>query len=298
MEEVSGRVAFITGGASGVGFGMAKTFLAAGMKVVIADVRRDHLDEATAALAGSGELHAIELDVTDRAGWAAAADETERVFGNVHVLCNNAGINLFTDIAEASYEDWDWVLGVNLGGVVNGVVTFVPRIKAHGEGGHVVNTASMAAFRANSGIAGIYTASKFGVRGLSHALWKSLDPHGIGVSVLCPALVNSRIHESDQNRPAHLGRGLPGTDPDFATRLAELHESAGMPPEEVGEKVLRAIRRNDYYIFTHPEFRDGLQEACDEIMAAVPVDEVVPPERMALYERMRSGGPAVPPRSA
>ena len=143
MRDVEGKVAFITGGGSGVGLGMAKVFRAAGMKVAIADIRDDHLEEATAEL--GGDVLAIRLDVTDREAFARAADETERALGNVHVLCNNAGINLFNDIAEATYQDWDWVLGVNLGGVVNGVVTFVPRIKAHGEGGHVVNTASMAA---------------------------------------------------------------------------------------------------------------------------------------------------------
>lgn len=292
MEEVSGKVAFITGGASGVGWGMAKTFLEAGMKVVIADIRRDHLDEALGTLSPLGEVHAIQLDVTDREGFAAAADEAESVFGNVHVVCLNAGINLFRDIADSTYEDWDWILGVNLGGVVNGVVTFVPRLRAHGEGGHIVNTASMAAFRAASGVAGVYTASKFGVRGVSEALRKSLEPHGIGVSVLCPALVNSRIHESDENRPEHLGKGLPGNDPEFVERLAHLHVSAGMPPEEVGEKVLRAIRRNDFYILTHPESKEPLEESCREILAAVP-DEPIPPERLEVVKRMREGRGAV-----
>jgi len=149
MRDVAGKTAFITGGGSGVGFGMAKAFTAAGMNVVIADLRQDHLDEAMRGLS-SAQAHPIRVDVTDRAAMAAAADETERVFGKVHVLCNNAGINLFNDIGEASYDDWDWILGVNLGGVVNGIQSFVPRIKAHGEGGHVVNTASMAAFIASA----------------------------------------------------------------------------------------------------------------------------------------------------
>src|SRR5580765_8551216 len=117
MRDVEGKVAFITGGGSGVGLGMAKVFHAAGMKVAIADIRDDHLEEATAEL--GGDVLAIRLDVTDREAFARAADETERVLGNVHVLCNNAGINLFNDIAAATYQDWDWVLGVNLGGVVN-----------------------------------------------------------------------------------------------------------------------------------------------------------------------------------
>jgi NAD(P)-dependent dehydrogenase (short-subunit alcohol dehydrogenase family) len=293
MEEIEGKVAFVTGGASGVGFGMAKTFLGAGMKVVIADIRDDHLERATRELANAGErLHALRLDVTDRVAFARAADEAESVFGNVHVVCNNAGINLFTDIADSTYDDWDWILGVNLGGVVNGVVTFVPRLKAHGEPAHVVNTASMAAFAARSGVAGVYTASKFAVRGLSEALRRSLEPHGIGVSVLCPALVNSRIHESGLTRPERLTRDATADSEPFLSRLGELHVSTGMPPEEVGEKVLRAIRRNDFYILTHPEVRESLQESCDAIMAAV-LDEPVPPERLALLERMRAGRGAV-----
>ncbi len=283
MEEVAGKVAFVTGGASGVGLGMAKAFSAAGMKVVIADIRQDHLDDAMAQLAG--EVHPVRVDVTDREAMARAADETERVFGKVHVVCNNAGINLFNDIGSATYQDWDWVLGVNLGGVVNGVVTFVPRIKAHGEGGHVVNTASMASFVSGPG-AGIYTASKFAVRGLSEALRWSLRPHGIGVSVLCPGLVKSAIYESDKIRPAHLSTDVTPADREFMRILPQVHE-AGMAPEEVGEKVLRAIVRNDFYIFTHPEFREELREIFDEALAAIP-DEPAPADRLAFEDGRRA----------
>jgi NAD(P)-dependent dehydrogenase (short-subunit alcohol dehydrogenase family) len=286
MRDVEGRVAFITGGGSGVGLGMAKAFVAAGMRVAIADIRADHLEEALAKL-GDG-AHAIELDVTDREAFARAADETERVLGNVHVLCNNAGINLFNDIADATYQDWDWVLGVNLGGVVNGVVTFVPRIKAHGERGHVVNTASMAAFVAGPG-AGIYTTAKFAVHGLSDALRWSLLPHGIGVSMVCPGLVKSKIYESDRIRPAELSTDTTPADPEFMQILPGLHE-AGMEPDEIGEKVLRAIRNNDFYVFTHPDHRDELRAIYDEIMAAVP-DEPVPPERREV-EDLRLAGKA------
>src|SRR5262245_58687467 len=224
MQDVEGRVAFITGGGSGVGLGMARAFVAAGMKVAVADVRADHLEDATAGL--GGDVHAIRLDVTDREAFARAADETERVFGNVHVVCLNAGINLFNDIAEATFQDWDWVLGVNLGGVVNGVVTFVPRMKAHGEGGHVVTTASMAAFIAGPG-AGIYTTAKFGVLGLSDSLRWSLREHGIGVSVVCPGLVKSKIYESDLIRPAELSTDVTPADAEFMSILPGRH-GAGM----------------------------------------------------------------------
>jgi NADP-dependent 3-hydroxy acid dehydrogenase YdfG len=276
--------AFITGGGSGVGFGMAKAFCGAGMNVVIADIRRDHLDQAMSSFSGRN-VHAVQVDVTDRAAMARAADETERVFGKVHVVCNNAGINLFNDIGEATYDDWDWILGVNLGGVVNGVRTFVPRIKSHGEGGHVVNTASMAAFIA-SARAGIYCASKFAVRGMSEALRGSLLPHRIGVSVLCPGLVKSAIYESEQIRPAHLSAEATRTDPQFLERLAQVHE-AGMAPEEIGEKVLRAIRRNDFYIFSHPEFKEELRAIFDEALNALPTEEV-PAARLAFEEGRRA----------
>jgi NAD(P)-dependent dehydrogenase (short-subunit alcohol dehydrogenase family) len=283
MRDVEGKVAFITGGGSGVGLGMAQAFVAAGMRVAIADIREDHLEAASAELGEAA--HAIRVDVTDRAAFARAADEAERVLGKVHVLCNNAGINLFNDIAEATYQDWDWVLGVNLGGVVNGVVTFVPRIKAHGEGGHVVNTASMAAFIAGPG-AGIYTTAKFAVHGLSDALRWSLLPHGIGVSMVCPGLVKSKIYESDLIRPPELSTDVTPADEEFMRILPGLHD-AGMAPEEVGEKVLRAIRRNDFYVFTHPDHRDELQEIFDETLAAFP-DEPVPADRREVEEGRRS----------
>jgi NAD(P)-dependent dehydrogenase (short-subunit alcohol dehydrogenase family) len=284
MRDVEGKVAFITGGGSGVGLGMAKAFVAAGMRVAIADVRADHLEEATAVLGDS--VHAIQLDVTDREGFARAADETERALGNVGVLCNNAGINLFNDIADATYQDWDWVLGVNLGGVVNGVVTFVPRMKARGEGGHVVNTASMGAFVAGPG-AGIYTTAKFGVLGLSDALRWSLLPHGIGVSVVCPGLVKSKIYESDRIRPRELSTDVTPADEEFMRILPGLHE-AGMDPDEIGDKVLRAITRNDFYVLTHPDHREELREIFDQIIAAFP-DEPVPAERLAVEDGRRAG---------
>jgi NAD(P)-dependent dehydrogenase (short-subunit alcohol dehydrogenase family) len=284
VREVEGKVAFITGGGSGVGLGMARAFVGAGMRVAIADIREDHLEQATAEL--GADVLAVHLDITDRDAFARAADETERALGNVHVLCNNAGINLFNDIADATYQDWDWVLGVNLGGVVNGVVTFVPRIKAHGEGGHVVNTASMAAFIAGPG-AGIYTTAKFAVHGLSDALRWSLLPHGIGVSMVCPGLVKSKIYESDKIRPAELSTNVTPADEEFMRILPGLHE-AGMEPDEIGEKVLRAIRENRFYVFTHPDHRDELREIFDETIAAFP-DEVVPPDRLAVEEGRRTG---------
>lgn len=286
MRDVEGKTAFITGGGSGVGLGMAKVFAGAGMKVVIADIRQDHLDRAMAQFSGGNlRVHPILLDVTDRDAVTAAADEAERVHGRVHVVCNNAGINLFAPMDECTYEDWDWVMGVNLGGVINGVRTFVPRIKAHGEGGQIVNTASMAAFITGPG-AGIYTASKFAVRGLSESLRWNLAPHNIGVSVLCPGLVNSAIHESDKVRPQRLSKNIGPVDLEFMGRLADIH-SVGMDPVEVGEKVLAGIRRNDLHIFPHPEFKDELREIFSEILSALP-EGPVDPKRLAFEEFRRA----------
>jgi NAD(P)-dependent dehydrogenase (short-subunit alcohol dehydrogenase family) len=294
MREVEGKVAFITGGAGGVGLGMARAFVGAGMSVVIADVHDGRLSEASAQLAAAADrVHAIKVDVTDRAALARAADEAERRFGRVHVLCNNAGVNLFNDMGAATYQDWDWVMGVDLGGVINGVVTFVPRIKAHGEGGHIVNTASMAAFISGPG-AGIYTAAKFGVRGLSEALRWSLAPHGIGVSVYCPGLVDSSIYLSDELRPAHLSTDTTPADAQFMSRLPEIQRQ-GMSPLEVGEKVLAGIRAGDSYIFSHPEFADELREIFDEVLASLPREE--PPAARLRFEEGRRAAKAAARRA-
>jgi NAD(P)-dependent dehydrogenase (short-subunit alcohol dehydrogenase family) len=284
MKNIEGKVAFITGGANGAGFGMAKVFSKNGMKVIIADIRQDSLGNAMTHFRNDPNVHPVQLDVTDREGFARAADEAERVFGKVHILCNNAGINLFVPIEECTYNDWDWVMGVNFGGVVNGIQTFVPRIRKHGEGGHIINTASMAAFLP-SAAAGIYTASKYGVRGLSEALRLSLYRYNIGVSVFCPGLINSMIYESEKTRPQQFASPEnTAKNQETMNLLPEIHK-AGMDPEEVGEKVLAGIRRNDLYIFSHPEFKDELTEIFDEVLHALPEEEV--PEKRMAFEKTR-----------
>ena len=293
MKEVAGKVAFITGGGSGVGLGMARVFASAGMKVVVADVRQDHLDDALRQLKAAGrEAHGIRLDVSDRKAVERAADETVRVFGKVHLVCNNAGVSLFGPMDQATYEDWDWMMGVNFNGVVNGVMSFVPKIKAHGEGGHIVNTASMAGIIVGPGM-GIYSASKFAVRGLTESLRYDLAPHNIGVSVLCPGFVRSNIHEAVLSRPQALARsGYKVTEEDIK-RLDNVL-SVGMAPDEVAERVLKGIRRNQLYLFTHAEFRDELKGMFDEMLAALP-DEPPNPGRMAMedFRRARKAEAAV-----
>ncbi len=284
MRNVEGKVAFITGGANGAGFGMAKVFLKNGIKVVIADIRQDSLERAMAHFSNFDNVAAIRLDVTDREAFTRAADETEKIYGKVHIVCNNAGINLFVPIEECTYNDWDWVMGVNFGGVVNGIHTFVPRIMKHGEGGHIVNTASMAAFLP-SAAAGIYTASKFAVRGLSEALRMSLYKYNIGVSVFCPGLINSTIYESEKIRPPQFSSPENSAkSQQMLDRLPEIHKS-GMGLEEVGEKVLAGIRSNRLYIFSHPEFHEELKEIFDEALNSLP-DEQAPAQRLT-FEQWR-----------
>lgn len=286
MKNVEGKVAFITGGASGAGFGMAMAFIKAGMKVVIADIRQDSLDRALAHFGKNPNVHAVRLDVTDRAAFAAAADEAERVFGKVHVVCNNAGINLFVPIEDTTYNDWDWIMGVNFGGVVNGITTFLPRLRKHGEGGHIVNTASMAAFLPSSA-AVTYTAAKFGVRGMSEALRYSVYKYKIGVSVFCPGLINSAIYESEKIRPKNLASQNIATNQQFMDQLPEIHKM-GMSPEEVGEKVLAGIKRNRLYIFSHGEFKEELQELFGEALESLPTEKG-PAGRLKFEEMRREG---------
>jgi len=278
MEEVAGKTAFVTGGASGIGLGMSQAFLAAGMNVVIADLRPDHLATALERLDGSGprqSVHAIELDVTDREGLARAADEAERVFGSVHVLCNNAGMGILGPVTLARYDDWDWGLGVLLGGVVNGIQTFLPRLLAHGEGGHIVNTASMAGVVPIPGAA-IYITAKAAVIGLSEALRSELAGEGIGVSAFCPGPVQTNIREGGRMRPERY------SDSGYTELEQELEERPNSPlwmdPRECGERVLGGIRRDDLYIFTHREFREGADERFRAMLASFP-DEPLDDER-------------------
>jgi len=283
MKDLAGRTAFVTGGANGIGLGLARVLLDQGCKVAIADIREDSIEAALASL-DNREVMGVKLDVTSRTRFAEAADEVEARLGPVSLLFNNAGINLFRSIDDSSYADWDWVLGVNLGGVINGVATFVPRMKERGQGGHIVNTASMASFLA-SGMPGIYNCSKFAVRGLSESLRHSLHAHGIGVSVLCPGLVNSEIYRSDEIRTPGTEEGGHATDPAFVEMLGNVHKF-GMDPVEVAEKVVAAIRANRFYIFSHPEFKDELKEVFDQILENF-TDETPDPQRLAFEQGRR-----------
>lgn len=264
MIAFAGRTAFVTGGANGIGIGLVRALLAEGCKVAIADIREDAIEKALKTLDNQSVM-GVQVDVSSRDAMEKAADEVEAKFGPVSLLFNNAGINLFQTIEELSYSDWDWVMGVNLHGPINGVMTFVPRMIAAGNGGYIVNTASMAGWLA-SGAPGIYNTTKFAVRGMSESLRYSLAPHGIGVSILCPGLVKSYIYASDDVRPKELLDGAKPVDTANVQRLAEFHEF-GMEPDVIAARVLDGMRENRTYIFSHPEFKDEVAELFQEYLA-------------------------------
>jgi NAD(P)-dependent dehydrogenase (short-subunit alcohol dehydrogenase family) len=270
MKDLKGKTAFITGGGSGVALGQAKAFSAVGMKVVIVDIRQDHLEDGLAQLRARGaEVHGIKLDITDRKAYAEAANEAERVFGPVQLLCNTAGVSQFGPMQQATYDDWDWQMSVNVGGIINGIQTFVPRMLKLGQPCHIVNTASMSAFTPMPGT-GIYCTTKFAVRGLSESLRLDLEPHGIGVSVLCPGAVNTNIHEAVLTRPKQLANtGYYGADPQVMRSLKQVIEP-GYEPEKLGEKVVAAVLNNDLYVIPYAEFREPLIELHKRVLAALP----------------------------
>jgi NAD(P)-dependent dehydrogenase (short-subunit alcohol dehydrogenase family) len=268
--ELQGKVAFVTGGGSGVGLGQAKVLAEeAGMRVVIADVREDHLAQASAYFtARQLPVHAIRLDITDRAAYARAADEAERVFGPVQLLCNTAGVSQFGPIEHASDDDWDWQIDVNLRGMINGVQTFLPRMIQAAQGAHIVNTASMSAFVALPQT-GVYCTTKFAVRGYSESLRAELDKLGIGVSILCPGGVNTNIHESVLSRPdRYRHTGYYGADPEVFKRLKAVIET-GIDPLDLARIVVAAVRRNEFWILPYPEFIPTLEKQHAEVIAAL-----------------------------
>jgi len=260
MKELAGRVAFVTGGASGIGKALAAELVQAGMDVMVADVEQVALDRAVAeverASGGRGRVSGVACDVADADSVEAAAAATLDAFGKVHLLCNNAGViagGPFESIGEA---DWQWVLSVNVMGVVHGIRTFLPLIRKHGEGGHVVNTSSGAGLF-NPGMLGPYAASKYAVVGISEGLAAELAGSSIHVSVVCPSYVNTRMPEAARNRPRRYGG-----PPDFPAddERNPLHSTVpllktGMEPSIAARRIVECIRADRFYIFTHPEFR-------------------------------------------
>jgi NAD(P)-dependent dehydrogenase (short-subunit alcohol dehydrogenase family) len=277
MRELAGKTAFVTGGASGIGFALGRALAQAGMKVMLADIETGALTAAIKMLHEFGaNVRGTVCDVSDCDSVERAANATFEAFRNVHVVCNNAGVAAAGGIDNISLDNWRWVLDVNLMGVLHGVKSFLPHIRAHGEGGHIVNTASMAGMNGGLGFSA-YVASKFAVVGMSEGLSARLKPHGIGVSVLCPSFVRTRIGESGRNRPTRYGLAQP-VDPasPAAAAFAEIARQieAGFEPSDVAARVLAAIRQDEFYIFTHPGMRAEAEERFAAILAAM--DNVTP----------------------
>jgi NAD(P)-dependent dehydrogenase (short-subunit alcohol dehydrogenase family) len=277
MREFNGRTAFVTGGASGIGLALGQSFAKAGMKVMLADVETGALEHAVAGLRDVGaDVRGIHCDVADAGSVERAAQAAFDAFGHVHVVCNNAGVAAAGGIETISVDNWRWVIDVNLMGVLHGIKSFLPHIREHGEGGHIVNTASMAGMNGGLGFSP-YAASKFAVVAMSEGLSVQLKPHGIGVSVLCPHFVRTGIGESGRNRPERYGE-MPPLDPasPAAAMVAEIKQliEAGIEPSDVAARVLAAIRDDELYVFTHPNMRElvdgrfaAIQAAMDKVTA-------------------------------
>ena len=251
MKTLRGRVAVVTGAASGIGLAMVERFAAEGMKVVMADVEADALDAAVATLRSRAPaVHASRVDVSKPEDLERLARETYDAFGAAHVLCNNAGVAVIGAVHEHTLADWKWVIDVNLWGVIHGVRAFVPRMLGGGDEGHVVNTASMAGLT-TSAFMSVYDVTKHGVVALSESMFKEFALTGapIGVSVVCPGLINTRIMHSSRNRPESLadaGKMAPGAET-FAQALAD-RLAGGYPPSEVADQVVQGIRDGRFYI--------------------------------------------------
>lgn len=281
-----GQVAFITGGVSGLGLGIAKACSDAGMRLALSYRNEDYRAEAARWFANHGREEPLwlKLDVMDRARFAAVADAVEAHFGAVHVLVNNAGVSVFGDTAEASHDDYDWIMGVNFGGVVNGVVSFLPKLRKAQGRRHVTNIASMAAYLSGPQ-AGIYTASKFAVRGLTESLRYNLVPHGIGCSLVCPALIATNAWDSAFRRPdGFADSGFGAVNREELTQFGSVFQ-AGMDPHEAGRRIVAGMGEDRGLIFTHPEFAEDFAAIYAVSLAALP-DEEAPPERLEV-ERMR-----------
>jgi NAD(P)-dependent dehydrogenase (short-subunit alcohol dehydrogenase family) len=279
VKDLKGRTAVVTGAASGIGMGIAQSFARAGMNVALLDIQEHALDEVRRQIeSAGGRAITLVADVSDAASLAAAARRAEEAFGKIHVAVNNAGVAMHgTPLEEMELQDWNWVIGVNIYGVIHGIRTFVPLIRKHGEGGHVVNTASIGGLQMRPGWnTGAYSMTKYAVVALSEALEQELTGSGIGVSVLCPAAVRTAIYDSAKNRPARLGGPFERSQQHFLKDTI----ADGLAPIEVGERLLRAIQDEEFFVFTHSEPRAWIEARHRRILDAF--------DRIAEIEESRS----------
>ena len=291
LKDLAGKVAYVTGSSSGIGLGIARAAYNAGMKVMLGYIDDSQIEGALALFEDRKRVHAIKHDVTDRPGWVKLADEAEKKFGRVHLLVNNAGVGIRAQVTQATYNDFYWGFSVNVAGVFNGIQTFVPRMLKYGEGAHIVTTSSMSGILPGAK-AGIYTATKFASAGLMEALRIELEETNIGTSVYLPGGVNTNIRLSENYRPQALRNATPSqaiavppaAPPASApgARPPQGPPPSGMDPLEAGQCVIDGVRNNDLFIFSHPEFKAGIQERFDAVIASVPVDRTVPQERLAI----------------
>ena len=267
MKSVKGKTAYVSGAASGIGFGITTALAQAGARVAMVDIRADALADAKARLHNlSDQVETFVSDVSDAAILAETAREIDAKFGPLHIVCNNAGVAMLgMPLEEIPLADWDWVIDVNIKGVVNGIHTFVPQLRAQGGEAHIVNTASIGGLQVNPNFqTGAYSMTKYAVVALSEALENELVGSSIGVSVLCPAAVDTGIHLSARSRPDRLGGPFERKADHFMGDLLK----DGLRPEQVGGRVVKAIESNEFYILTHSSPREWVERRFNRIMAA------------------------------
>ncbi len=287
MKDFKGKVGFITGGASGLGFGLAKVFTEAGSKIVIADIRQDHLDEAMKYFKGTdAQVHPIKLDITDRKAFAKAADEVEEIFGGPpELLFNNAGVNTFGPVEATTYDDWDWVLGVNLFGVINGITTFLPRMIKAGKGGLLYITSSGGGLIGTPGCVA-YSAAKAAVINMAESYRLGLAHYGIQVAVACPGGIKSNIGESVLTRPEHLKNSGYVEDEKVMNALNQVYTKVGMDPVDLARIIKDAIENEKFYILPPGMGRELVENRNKELLDSVVEAAPPTPEEM---EKMAEG---------
>lgn len=281
--DLKGKVAFVAGGSTGIGVAIAEALSLAGAHVALASRNPAKIEAAVARLRNqAGRVEGFQVDVADRVAMRAVADEVERRFGRVDILVNNVGAGILVPVSRATYNDWDWALNVNIGGVINGIQSFLPKILAHGEGGHVVSTASMGGLFVG-GSAGLYSATKYAVVGMMEALRNDLAPVNVGVSVFCPGMLRTQFYECEDDRPAQYAEPSRKLSEEVKTRVKQKFVH-GMEPREAAQAVLRGIERNELYILTHGEFADGVRERFEAILAAFPPAHSAPRDRITVEQ--------------
>lgn len=278
MRDIKGKTAIVTGAASGIGLGIAKALAHAGANIVLADLRPDPLQAARQTIETIGvRAVAVTTDVSDPHSVEQAGQAALDAFGALHIAVNNAGVAMHgTPIEQVTLQEWDWVIGVNVKGVINGIRSFVPMIRSHGQGGHVVNTGSVSSLFVRDGRnQGAYAMTKYAVLALSEALEQELAGSGIGVSVLCPGGVTTSIFDSATTRPDRFGGSYRRPEQEA---MKSAFANGALSPEVVGRRVLQAIRDNEFYVLTHTGEREIISARLDRIKAAFDrADAVMPP---------------------